>query len=100
MSEDRFRYVEQEPPLRGEERKRDYNRQYSQWRYHTKPGGSEYVKATTRWHAQNNPVYQLRHKLAQMERTRSGEHAEYQRRRAAEKRARQLAVAREYGASL
>lgn len=101
---DRFVYVEQEPPLTGEERRRDYGRQYCRWRYHANPELRERVKATTRWHYRNNPVYRetnkLRNKLAQMERTASGESAEYQRRRADEKRARQLAVAREYGASL
>lgn len=104
MSEDRFRYVEQEPPLTGEERRRDYGRQYNRWKYHTDPETRERAKATQRWHYHNNPVYRamvkIRAKLAQIERVASGEAAEYERKRRAARRARQLAVAREYGATL
>lgn len=70
MSEDRFRYVEAEPPLRGEERKRDYQRQYQKW----------YVAAN-------------REQVSWYQR-------EYHKDRASSRRARQLAVAREYGATL
>ena len=86
MNEDRFVYVESDPPLKGEERRKDRCRQRMNWLYH------------------NNAVYRaamkMRSKLGQMERIASGESAEYQRRRKAEKRARMLAVAREYGATL
>lgn len=64
-----FVYQEQEPPLRGEARKRDYHRQYEQWRRATQPDVAKYHReATRRWHQ--------------------------------DRRARQLAVAREYGAEL
>lgn len=37
MNEDRFVYVEQDPPVWGEERKRDYKRQYQAWHYKNDP---------------------------------------------------------------
>lgn len=86
VDEDRFQYTEQDPPLTGKERQKDINRQRALWRYYADP---VYRAAT-----------ELRSKLQTAERVASGEAAEYQRNRRARKRARMLAVAREYGATL
>ena len=81
-----FVYQESDPPLTGEDRKRDMEKQRMKWRWDNDPAFRSardlYMAA---YHAK---------------RVAAGVHAEYQRRRAAEKRARQLAVAREYGAEL
>ena len=86
MDEDRFVYVESDPPLSGKARQNHYMSQYM------------------KWYAATNPDYRARMKIWRAERKASGETQRYQReyyqKRKAEKRARMLAVAREYGATL
>ncbi len=78
MDEDRFVYIEQDPPLTGKERRADYCRQYMRWRYAT------------------DADFRAGQKLTAKTQRDAGYFRDY----AARKRARMLAGAREYGATL
>jgi hypothetical protein len=78
VNEDRFRYVEQAPPLTGKERRADYMRQYMRWRYAT------------------DADFRASQKLTAKTQRDAGYFRDYY----ARKRQRTIAVAREYGAAL
>ncbi len=97
-----FVYVEADPPLKGLERKRDYRRQYMAFWLDADPSRRERQRSYGRERFATDPEFRKRQaerckawKAAHPEANREHKRAYHRARKA-----RQLAVAREYGATL